>query len=129
MDIFEILDEYLLAKPGAIKDFKEEWQWWRYLVGGKMFAARLCPSDKHDVAYAGKELLTLKCEPDLAQLLREKFPEIMPGFYMAKQNWNSIDLNGSLNEQQLKEMCDNSYELVFSKLTKKMQKEILETAK
>lgn len=122
----EWLDAYLLAKPGAEKDYKAEWAWQRYLVGGKMFAAMLHPSEKYDSMYAEKDLLTLKCDPLLADMLRSEHSEIMPGFYIDKRLWNSIDLNGSLSDDFLRNLCDESYKLVFAKLTKKLQKEITE---
>lgn len=125
MNGYDWLDAYLLEKPGATKDFKPEWGWWRYQVGGKLFAATLCPDEKHDSAYAGKDLLTLKCDPMLAEILRREHPEVLPGFYCSKHCWNSVDLGGALSEEQLRQMCDDSYALVFSKLTKKLQAEIM----
>ena len=121
---YDWLDEYLLSKPGTEKNYKTEWGWWRYLVGGKMFAAVLHPSEKYDPMYAEKDLLTLKCDPLLADILRNEHSEIMPGFYIDKRLWNSIDLNGLLNDDFLRSLCDESYELVFKKLTKKLQREI-----
>ena len=56
------LDEYLLSKAGCTKDYKEEWDWHRYFVGGKMFAALLHPSENYDPIYAGKDLISLKCD-------------------------------------------------------------------
>lgn len=129
MKSYEWLDEYLLAKPGVVKDFKEEWGWWRYQVGGKLFAATMRPSDKYDPAYANKDLLNLKCDPMLAELLRSEHTEVLPGFYSDKRCWNSVDLGGTLTDDQLKQMCDDSYRLVFEKLTKKARKEIMERAK
>lgn len=129
MNRYEWLDEYLLSKPGAAKDFKEEWQWLRYQVGGKLFAAMMHPAEKYDPAYAGKDLLNLKCDPMLADMLRKTHKEVLPGFYSDKRSWNSVDLSGKLSDGQLKQMCDESYRLVFEKLTKKLQKEILERAK
>ena len=82
----EWLDEYLLSKPGAIKEYKAEWEWWRYMVGGKMFAATMHPSEKYEPEYADKDLLVLKCEPILAELLRKEYSDIIPGFYMNKVN-------------------------------------------
>ena len=118
------LDDYMLAKRGVVKDFKVEWGWNRYMVGGKMFAALMRPSDKHDPMYAEKDLITLKCEPMLAELLRKEHAEVMPGFYIDKRTWNSADLGGNLPDDLLKSMIDDSYNLVFEKLTKKLQKEI-----
>lgn len=125
MNRYEWLAEYLLAKPGATTDFKVEWQWQRYQVGGRLFAATLCPGAQYSAEYAGKELLTLKCDPTMAGLYRETFPEVLPGFYTDKRCWNSIDLGGELPDETLREMIDESYRLVFEKLTKKLQRELL----
>lgn len=120
------LNAYLLAKPGATTDFKEEWQWQRYSVGGKLFAALMHPSDKYDPAYAEKDLLNLKCDPMLAELLRKEHAAVLPGFYIDKRCWNAVDLDGDLSEDALKCMIDDSYRLVFAKLTKKLQQEIMQ---
>lgn len=125
---YDWLDAYLLAKPGVTRDYKAEWGWHRYMVGGKLFAALLHPSGKYDPAYAEKDLLNLKCDPMLAELFRKEHAEVLPGFYSDKRCWNSVDLGGNLPEEALKFMVDSSYRLVFEKLTKKLQKEITEAA-
>lgn len=122
------LDECLLAFPGATKDYKEEWSWHRYLVGGKMFAATMHPSEKYDPLYAGKDLVNLKCDPLLAELLRKEYEQVLPGFYTDKRCWNAVDLGGGLEDELLRQMCRDSYALVFAKLTRKMQREIEEAA-
>jgi len=124
MESYQWINEYLLSFPGAEADYKEEWGWERGFVGGKMFAARCCPGENHGI-FAGREILTLKCEPALSEILREKYPDIVPGFYMDKRNWISIFLDGAVPEDVIKDLCKNSHTLVFSKLTKKMQREIL----
>ncbi len=121
----EWIDALLLSQPGAEKDYKAEWQWDRYLVDGRMFAAFCQPGAAHR-DYAGRRLLTLKCDPVRAELLRAEFAAILPGFYMDKRNWISVDLDGGVPEDVLRELCGDSYRLVFGKLTKKRQKEILE---
>jgi len=121
------LDEYLLSKPGVAKDYKVEWEWYRYMVGGKMFAAILRPSDKHDPAYANKDLISLKCDPMLSEIIRAEHDEVMPGFYCDKRTWISVDLGGNLPADSIKQMINDSYRLVFEKLTKKLQKEISAT--
>ena len=126
MNRYEWLDEYLLAKPGAVKDYKPEWGWWRYQVGGKLFAATCRPGPEHK-GYDGRELLTLKCKPMLAELFRAEYPDVIPGFYMDKRNWNSVFLDGAVPDEVLRDLCDRSYQLVFQKLTKKLQREITET--
>lgn len=123
MNKYEWLDEYLLAKPGAVKDYKPEWNWWRYQVGGKLFAATCQPGPQYR-GYDCRELLSLKCEPMLSELLRKEYPDIIPGFYMDKRCWNSVFLDGAVPEDVLRSLCDRSYSLVFGKLTKKLQREI-----
>lgn len=125
MSKYEWLDEYLRTKPGVSKDFKEEWQWWRYMVGTKMFAAIMHPSEKYAPEYADQDLLNLKCDPLLAEIFRREHAEILPGFYSDKTSWNSVVLNGDLPDELVRQMCDMSYELIFKKLTKKAQREIL----
>lgn len=128
MDRFGWLDAYLLSLPGATRDYKEEWQWMRYQVGGRLFAALLHPGQQYDAMYAGRDLLTLKCDPMEAEFLREQYPEILPGFYTDKRCWNSVDLSGELPEALIRQMCTQSYHLVFEKLPKKRREEILQSA-
>lgn len=126
MNQYEWLDAYLLEKAGAQKDYKQEWGWWRYQVGGKLFAATCQPGPEHK-GYDCRELLTLKCEPMRAELLRAEFPDIIPGFYCDKRHWISVFLDGAVPEDVLKDLCDSSYRLVFEKLTKKLQRELTGT--
>ena len=62
------------------------------MVGGKMFAAMCQPGETHAAEYAGHPLLTLKCDPLESESLQREFADILPGFYMNKQNWVSIFL-------------------------------------
>ncbi len=125
---YEWLDEYLLAKPGAEKDYKAEWDWHRYMVRGKLFAAVCEPDEKHK-EYSGHPLVNLKCDPRLAEGFRETYPEVLPGFYSDKRHWNAVFLDGALPEDVLRDMCDMSYRLVVEKLPKYVQKELAEEAK
>lgn len=127
MNKYEWLDEYLLSKPGVVKDFKAEWQWFRYMVGGKMFAATCRPGPQYE-GYDCRELLNLKCEPLLAEALRNEYEDVIPGFYCDKRCWNSVYLDGDVPDDVLRGFCDRSYALVFEKLTKKLQREIKEAA-
>ena len=126
MDDWIWLDEYLKSKAGAAKDYKAEWGWERYMVGEKLFAATCCPGDKYAPEYAGRPLLTLKCDQLEAEFLRQQYADILPGFYMDKRSWISIRLDGNVPADIIKGLCDASYGLVFAKLTKKMQRQILE---
>jgi len=118
------LEDYLLTKPGAAAEFKIEWQWMRYLVGGKQFAAICTPGEAYG-EYAGRTMVLLKCNPQLSDALRAEYPDIVPGFYSDKRHWNTVYLDGTLTDEMLRSLCDMSYQLVFDKLTKKMQREII----
>ncbi len=124
MNRYPWLDACLLQKPGAQKAYKAEWGWMRYLVGGKQFAAVCCPGQEHGV-HAGREMVILKCEPVLAELFRQQYADVVPGFYSDKGNWNSVYLDGAVPKDVLEGMCEMSYRLVFEKLTKHAQREIL----
>ena len=114
---YEWLDAYLLSKTGVYKDFKEEWNWIRYLLNGKMIAAQC--RDK-----TGKNIITLKCDPLFGEKLRIRYDDVKPGYYMNKTHWNSVCLDGTVPDEILQEMIDQSYNLTFNKFSKKVQKEI-----
>lgn len=116
------LDEFLLQKPGVTKDLKEEWNWIRYQIGGKMFAA-VCLGEDNEPYY-----ITLKLEPAEGDFLRQQYEDIVPGYYMNKEHWNSVKPDGEVPDDLLKDMLDKSYGLVLGGLSKKLQKEILEAS-
>ena len=62
----------------------------------------------------------------LAHALRGEHPEVLPGFYSDKRCWTSVELSGALTDDLIQSMIDDSYDLVFKKLTKKQRQEILE---
>ena len=78
------IDEYLMRKSGVTKDLQPEWNWIRYQIGGKMFAA-ICRDD-HDQPY----YITLKLEPLEGDFWRKQYDDIIPGYYMNKTHWNSV---------------------------------------
>lgn len=116
------VDEYLLDKTGVTKDLKEEWNWIRYQIGGKMFSA-ICLDDNDEPYY-----ITLKLEPSEGDFLRQQYEDIIPGYYMNKTHWNSIKPDGAVPDDLLKDLLDKSYQLVLGGFSKKKQKEILEAA-
>ena len=91
---YEWLDGYLLSKPGAASEFKAEWGWLRYLVGGKQFAAVCTPGEAYK-PHAGRTMVLLKCDPMLAELFRQQYADVVPGFYSDKRTWNSVYLDGA----------------------------------
>jgi predicted DNA-binding protein (MmcQ/YjbR family) len=64
----------------------------------------------------GKENLSLKCEPELAEVLRRQYASVTPGYYLNKRHWNTLILDGSIPEREVKEMIDLSYTLVAKSL-------------
>lgn len=117
------LEDYLLSKPGAEQDFKVEWQWQRFLVRGKMYAAICTPGPEHGV-HAGRTMVILKCDPRLAEGFREQYADIVPGFYSDKRHWNTVYLDSTVPEDLVRDLCDMSYRLVVEKLSKYVQKEL-----
>ena len=116
------IDEFLLSKPGVTKDLQKDWNWLRYQIGGKMFAA-ICMGENDEPYY-----ITLKLEPVEGEFFRQQYEDIVPGFYMNKAHWNSVKPDGAVPDELLKDMLDKSYQLVLGGLSKKKQKEILEGA-
>ena len=114
------LDSFLRSFPGVTRDFKEEWEWLRYQVGEKMFAA-ICKD-----ATGKRDIITIKLDPSEGDFLRQQYEDIIPGHYMNKTHWNSVYLDGNVPADVMKKLIDQSYHLVLGGLSKKKQKEILE---
>jgi predicted DNA-binding protein (MmcQ/YjbR family) len=94
--------------PGAIEDYPFGDDVAVFKVGGRMFA--LVPLDD------GPGRVNLKCDPDLALELRARFPAVRPGYHQNKRHWNTVTLDGTIDNDDIREMIDHSYELVVSKL-------------
>ena len=122
---YEWLDEYLLSLPGAEKDYKPQWGWFRYMVQGKLFAAVCSPGPEHKT-YGGHDLVNLKCDPQRSELLRAQYPDILPDFYSDKRTWIACFLDGALPDALLRELCGASHRLVVEKLPKYVQRELME---
>ena len=120
---YEWLDESLLSLPGAEKDYKPEWGWFRYMLRGKLFAAVCSPGPEHKI-YGGHDLVNLKCDPARAELLRAAYPDILPGFYSDKRTWIACFLDGELPDDLLRELCADSHRLVLEKLPQYVQRKI-----
>ncbi len=117
---YEWMDEYLLKKRGVTRDFQPVWNWIRYHVGGKMFAA-ICLDSKERPYY-----INLKLEPMKGEIFRRQYEDILPGHYSDKVHWNSIRPDGEVPDDLLKDMLDESYHLVLEGFSRKRQREILE---
>lgn len=107
---FDDLKKYILDKPGAAEDFPFDLETLVFKVKGKMFAL---------VGLKDKPLrINLKCVPEKAELLRELYPAVIPGYHMNKRHWNTVILNGSIDAKEILAMVDESYALVVAGLPK-----------
>jgi len=106
---------YCLSKTEAKEDFPFDEKTLVFKVGGKMFA--LCNIDSF-------ESVNLKCKPEKALELRASNPGIRPGYHMNKKHWNTVSIDGSIDDELLLQMTDESYNLVLAKLPKKTSNEI-----
>jgi len=116
---YEWFEAYCLGKAGVTKDYSSDWDATRYFVGGKYFALTAQLKDR--------PIATLKNDPSNGDFLRQHYEDIVPGYYANKMHWSTVFLDGDVPDGVLKDMIDEAYTLVFEKLTKKVQKEIMET--
>jgi predicted DNA-binding protein (MmcQ/YjbR family) len=79
-----------------------------FKVAQKIFALSALGSDSLRVS--------LKCEPALAEALRAAHPEVIPGYHLNKRHWNTVILDGELEEETIRDMIEDSYDLVASRL-------------
>ncbi|MDF9797186.1 putative DNA-binding protein (MmcQ/YjbR family) [Catalinimonas alkaloidigena] len=114
MDI-ESFRAFCLVKKGVTEEFPFDEQTLVFKVAGKMFALTHVDSF---------ESVNLKCDPDQAELLREQYQEVIPGYHMNKKHWNTVLLTGSIGDKLLQKWVDDSYALVVKGLPKKLQSEL-----
>ena len=114
MDI-ETYREYCLSKSAVTEEFPFDSETLVFKVATKMFA--LTDVDSF-------ESINLKCDPEEAILLREKYTEIIPGWHMSKKHWNTVSVGGSLTDHLLFELIDKSYTLVVNGLPLRVKKEL-----
>jgi predicted DNA-binding protein (MmcQ/YjbR family) len=111
--------EYCVAKRGTTEDSPFGPEHIVFKVGGKMFAL-LAFEEVPPTA-------NLKCDPDLALELRDRYEQVRPGYHMNKKHWNTVEIEGGIPERELLKMIDHSYELVVASLTKKARATLGET--
>jgi predicted DNA-binding protein (MmcQ/YjbR family) len=108
------LREWCLARSGATEEFPFGEGVSVFKVAGKMFALGRLSSRPLKVS--------VKCEPELASQLRISYPAIEPGYHLNKRHWNTIVLDGSLPDQLVVDMLEDSYDLVVAGLPRAAQK-------
>jgi predicted DNA-binding protein (MmcQ/YjbR family) len=104
------VETYLLSMPNTVLDYPFGEGVAVYKIGGpdgKMFALVKEGSDPVNIS--------LKCDPQLAQTLREKYESVMPGYHLSKKHWNTILLSGQLSWEEVQDLIRHSYLLVSEK--------------
>jgi len=109
-----------LAFPGATEEFPFGEGVSVFKVAGKMFALSILASRPLKVS--------LKCEPELASQLRVSYQAIQPGYHLNKRHWNTVTLDGSLPNELVLGMLEDSYDLVVANLPKATQESLGWTA-
>jgi predicted DNA-binding protein (MmcQ/YjbR family) len=96
--------ELCAAHPGAEETYPFGPNTAVYKVGGKMFA--LIPRD------AEPPRVSLKCDPEWSEVLRNAYEAVQPGYHLNKKHWNTIILDGTIADDEIAELVDHSYALV-----------------
>jgi predicted DNA-binding protein (MmcQ/YjbR family) len=102
--------EYCLSKPRATEGTPFGLDVLVFKVGGKMFALAALDEVPPRV--------NLKCDPDLALELRDRYEQVTPGYHMNKKHWNTVEIESGIPIRELRKMIDHSYELVTKSLPK-----------
>ncbi len=109
------LREYCISKIGVTEEFPFNEDTLVFKVGGKMFCLlNLVPPHS----------INLKCDPEKVISLIEEFEEISPGYHMNKKHWISVSLSGTLTNKFILGLVNDSYNLVFAKLSEKLKKKL-----
>jgi len=113
----EDIRNYCLSKKGVTENFPFDEVTLVFKVMNKMFL--LTNLD-------GELSINIKCNPEFAIELREKYPAVKPGYHMNKKHWNTVEMDNSIPDKLIKEWIDDSYKLIVESLPKK-SKEIFNT--
>jgi predicted DNA-binding protein (MmcQ/YjbR family) len=104
------------AKPGTVEDYPFGDQVAVFKVAGKMFA--LVPLGETPAS------ISLKCDPELAAFLRNRYTAVTPGYHLNKRHWNTMTLDGSVPDDEVLELIDHSYDLVVARLTRAQRNQL-----
>jgi predicted DNA-binding protein (MmcQ/YjbR family) len=107
--------EYCLSKNGVSESFPFDETTLVFKVMDKMFTLTDTEDDFS---------INLKCEPEKAIELRERYPAVKPGYHMSKKHWNTVIIDGSVDDEILYKWIDDSYNLIVSKLTKALRESL-----
>ncbi len=113
---YDNLCEYLDSKPAARRDMPFGPDALVYKVLDKMFAL---------VAWQEDPLtISLKADPTDAVIQRKRYPAVQPGYHMHKKHWNTVTLDGSIPDEEIRLMIDESYDLVVLGMTRAKQQQL-----
>lgn len=112
----DTLRAYCLAKPAVEETLPFGPDTLVFKVAGKMFLLTGLDSDPLS--------FNVKCDPDLAVELRERYDAVQPGYHMNKKHWNTVTVDGSVSGKLLREWIDHSYDLVVDSLPAKVKSTI-----
>jgi predicted DNA-binding protein (MmcQ/YjbR family) len=110
------LRAWCLGRPGAVEEFPFTPEVSVFKVAGKMFA--LTALDRLPLT------VSLKCEPDLAIALRDSYDAIRPGYHLNKRHWNTVTVDAGLPDQLVRDLIEDSYDLVVSALPKRTRERL-----
>jgi predicted DNA-binding protein (MmcQ/YjbR family) len=105
----ESLREYCVSKNNVTESFPFGDETLVFKVGGKIFVL---------ANLEGEHSINLKCDPELALELRERYQSVIPGYHMNKKYWNTVSLDGSIPDKEIFSWIDHSYEQVLKKSKK-----------
>src|ERR671937_608525 len=108
------LRRHCLSFTGAEETFPFGPETSVFKVAGKMFALSQLGADSLRVS--------LKCEPELADALRGAHAAVLPGYHLNKRHWNTVVIDGSLPDEAVRDMIEDSYDLVVSKLPRAVRR-------
>src|SRR6476619_7462741 len=114
----EQLRTYCLTKKGVEEDQPFGPNTLIFKIGGKMFL--LLALDAVPLQF------NAKCDPDTALELRDRYSCVLPGYHMNKKHWNTVEVDGSVSDKLLLQWVDDSYNLVYDGLPKKIKAELAE---
>lgn len=112
----EAIREYCLSKPAVTEGFPFNDTALVFKVAGKMFAVLDLSEDERGI--------TLKCDPEMAIELRERYPEVTAAWHFNKKHWNGVDLRGAVSDRELIKWIDHSYDLIVESLPSNTRKEL-----
>lgn len=113
---YEALCEYLESKPASRRDMPFGPDALVFKVLDKMFAL---------VAWQKDPLtISLKADPIDAIILRKQYSAVKPGYHMHKKHWNTVTLDGSIPDEEIRLLIDDSYDLVAQGMTRAKQKQL-----